>query len=282
MLHITDIDLIEHPVSATKDRLGPRVCLRHLGTGLVGMAVLAAALAAPAPRAQEPISEFAQNVTTHVMLHELGHAVFREFDVPILANEENMADSFATTVITQLIRDDAVVIVSDRARSWMLEDGEAAASGLDLRDELRGEHELDLRRAYQAMCLLYGADPAEWTEVVAWVGFSGDERADCSDTAPDQIEGWSEVLAPHLLPEGEASARVEVTYGESSMKGRMMASGVMERVAAIARHFDWPEPIILHFDNCDTGASWSRDSRTVLLCDDYIARFIAQGERIAR
>lgn len=249
--------------------------------GLIGVAALAVALAAPTPvAAQKPISEFTQNVTLHVLMHELGHAVFREFGVPILANEENMADSFATTTITQDMRDDAVAIVSDRARSWMLEDDEAASSGLDLRAELRGEHELDLRRAYQTMCLLYGADPAEWTEAVAWVGFSEDEKADCSDTAPDQIEGWSEVLAPHRLPEGEVSNKIEVIYGEGPMKDHMVASGVMERAASFARTFDWPEPIVLHFDDCDGGASWSRDDRRVLLCDDYVARFVAQGERI--
>jgi hypothetical protein len=252
------------------------------GRGLVAAAALGVSVSVPAAlKAQEPISPFARNVALHVLLHELGHAVFRELGVPILANEENMADSFATTVLTQLMYDDAVAVVSDRARSWMVENDEAEAAGLDLRAELRAEHEPDLRRAYQAMCLLYGADPAEWTEATAWVGFSEDELADCSDTAPDQIEGWGKVLAPHRLPPGALSANVEVIYGEGPMEDAMRATGVIEQVAEVARMLDWPEPIVLHFDHCDFGSSWSRDDRTVLLCDDYVARFVQQGERVA-
>lgn len=245
---------------------------------LVGVAVLVATLSASVPLgAQRPISEFAQNVTLHVLLHELGHAVFREFGVPIVANEENMADSFATTEITQFMRDDAVAVVSDRARSWLIEDAEVDPSDYDF----RGEHELDIRRAYQAICLLYGADPAEWREAVAWVGFSEDEQADCSDTAPDQTEGWSRVLEPHKLPSGKMSNSVSVVYDEGPMRDRIIVTGLMERVADVARTFDWPEPIVFRFGHCDSGASWSRDDRTVLLCDDYVARFMTQGEQIA-
>ena len=62
--------------------------------------------------AGEAIGGFARNVALHVLLHELGHAVFHEFDVPILANEEVMADSFATTFIIRHVRDRAVEIRS--------------------------------------------------------------------------------------------------------------------------------------------------------------------------
>lgn len=231
--------------------------------------------------AWEPISPFARNVALHVPLHEPGHAVFREFGVPILAAEETMADSFATTMLTQLMVDDAVAVVSDRARSWMIEDAEPVAAGLDLRGEMRAEHDLDLRRAHQALCLLYGADPAEWAEATAWVGFTADELAVCSDTEPDQIDGWGKVLAPHILPPDDRSANVEAIYGEGPMAEAMRAAGVMEQVAEVARRLDWSDPIVLHFHHCDVGGSWSRDDRTVLLCDDDAARFVAQGEKVA-
>ncbi|MGI9498421.1 MAG: DUF4344 domain-containing metallopeptidase [Geminicoccaceae bacterium] len=225
---------------------------------------------------QNNVSEFAQSVTTHVVLHEIGHAVFREFGIPILANEENMADSFATTYITQNMRDDAVDIILARAQSWQYEDSEVEPKDYDH----KGEHELDIRRAYQAACLLYGADPAEWGEARAWADFSDSDAADCSDTAPDQIEGWSQVLAPNLLPPGEESENVELIFGEGPLKEHVQASGMMERLAEIARRFDWPKPIILHFDQCDKGSSWNRKARRILLCDDYVMRFIHQGEQI--
>jgi hypothetical protein len=36
-----------------------------------------------------PVSVFAADVTLHVVLHELGHAVIRKFDLMVLGNEEN-------------------------------------------------------------------------------------------------------------------------------------------------------------------------------------------------
>lgn len=220
---------------------------------------------------------FAINVVAHVLYHEAGHALIREFDLPVLANEEVMADSFATVWITQQQTDRAAQIVSDRVRSWLYEDSEVNPANYDF----KGEHELDIRRAYQVACLFYGADPAKWTLDIAWLGFSESDLSDCSDTAPDQIEGWSAVLASHMRPDGDPSEKVEVIYGEGPLAEAMQATGILEIVATDLRRFDWPEPITLHFDHCDRGASWSRSERRILLCDDYVSRFIKQAETLS-
>ena len=46
--------------------------------------------------ASDKAIEFAEDVVLHVDLHEIGHALIREFDLPVLGNEETMADAFAT------------------------------------------------------------------------------------------------------------------------------------------------------------------------------------------
>ncbi len=247
-------------------------------SGSLLLAVVLLGAAGSGARGQDnAVTPFAANVTRHVLMHELGHAVFREFNIPILANEETMADSFATTMITQHRRDDAVAIVTARVRSWIYEDAEVSPADYDM----KGEHDLDIRRAYQAACLLYGADPAEWAEELGWIGFSERDAADCSDTAPDQIDGWSAVTAEHRLPDGEISDNVEVVYEDSPLTAAFRGSGVMEEVAAFARRFDWPETIRLQFSRCDRGASWSRSKRRIRLCDAYLARFVRQGRALA-
>ena len=45
--------------------------------------------------ADTEISPFAKNVVRHVLMHELAHALIREFDLPVLGNEENIADSLS-------------------------------------------------------------------------------------------------------------------------------------------------------------------------------------------
>lgn len=54
----------------------------------------------------------------------------------------------------------------------------------------------------------------------------------------------------------------------------------MSEFVAYVVLFDWPANITVHFDHCDMGASWSRSKKIILLCDDYVQRFIQQGENI--
>ncbi len=225
---------------------------------------------------EEGLSEFSKNVTFHVLFHELAHALIQEFKLPVLANEEAMADTFSTTWITKTMQDQASDIMMARVRSWIYEDAEVSPDDYDF----KGEHLLDIRRAYQAACLFYGLDPAEFEGTVRWLKFSENDLADCSDTAPDQEESWFDLLESYRLSQDNLSPNVELIYGEGPMKEIVKGSGMLNDFAAQARLFDWPAKITIHFDHCDLGASWSRIEKRILICDDYVQRFIRQGENI--
>lgn len=242
---------------------------------LLVFAVSIGSFASDHKKATPTLSQFTENVLTHVLLHELGHAFFKEFQIPVLANEEDMADSFATTYITQHMPDQAVAIVTARAQSWMIEDTEVSPEHYDH----QGEHPLDIRRAYRAMCRLYGNDPTNWGWTVEWVGFSEGDLNDCSDLAANQRRSWQRVLTPLRMAEDQRSENVVTLYGEGPYKQTMIENGLVERIADIARQYDWPEKIYIHFDHCDWGAQWSRSRRTVTLCDDYVVRFMEQDIR---
>lgn len=142
----------------------------------------------------------------------------------------------------------------------------------------KGNTRLTLRRAYQTLCLFYGADPQEFGKHVKFAQFLEYDLAECSDTGPDQMESWNSVVDQIRNKESTSAFGVEVIYGEGPMKTAMKEAAVLERVADIARTFPWPNGNITpHFDHCDFGASWNRTSRTILLCDDYVARFVRQA-----
>ena len=220
------------------------------------------------------ISEFSRNVTLHVLFHELAHALIHEFELPILANEEAMADSFSTIYITKMMRDQAPDIITSRTQSWLYEDSEVSPDDYDF----KGEHLLDIRRAYQTACLFYGMDPATFEGYIEDFGFSQDDLSDCSDTAPAQELGWVRLLEPYRTTQGKLSKNVELIYGEGPMKSAMQASGILNEFIEHVRLFNWPNTIIVHFDHCDVGAFWSRNERKITLCDDYVQRFIDQGD----
>ena len=60
--------------------------------------VLAGSSGAHAAAVDDEAYDFARNVTVAVVLHELGHALIREFDLPVLGNEVTVADAFAIPV----------------------------------------------------------------------------------------------------------------------------------------------------------------------------------------
>ena len=222
------------------------------------------------------LSQYTKNVLTHTLLHELGHAIIREFSLPVLGNEENIADSFANVYITQHLRDDAVSMITHRAQSWLIEDSETQQAQYDY----KGEHDLDIRRAYSAMCLLYGADPAAWADDVRWVNFSQSDLDSCSDSAPQQIDSWNRELNIIKTKSGIKSQSVSVSYGKSLYRDAVIESSVLAQVADIAKIFDWPKVMKIRFDHCDEGAYWNRVNRTITLCDDYVVRFIKQEKKL--
>ncbi|MEL6600998.1 MAG: DUF4344 domain-containing metallopeptidase [Pseudomonadota bacterium] len=239
---------------------------------------LALSLIADGPAQAGELSAFSLNVTRHVLYHELAHALIREFDLPVLANEEAMADSFAVLAVMELHRDDVEEIVLDRVRSWLYEDAQSDPSTYNF----RSEHDLDIRRAYQAACLFYGLDPNSFRDAVGWLDFTTGQLADCSDTAPDQQEGWQSIVYPKLLPDDGRSEKVTLSYGGSPLDSQVQASGVFEDFAAVVARFDWPEPVTILFAECRGGASWSRSTRTIRFCDSYLRRFIDQGIALGR
>ncbi|MDE0524140.1 MAG: DUF4344 domain-containing metallopeptidase [Boseongicola sp.] len=224
-----------------------------------------------------PVSAFSMNVARHVLAHEMAHALIREFRLPVLANEEAMADSFATSWILTTRKADGPAIVMDRVRSWLLEDSEVLREDYDF----KGEHLLDIRRAYQAACLLYGSSPKDHLARIEWLGFSERDLRDCADTAPDQFRGWAAVIEQHALPEGKASENVVLIVADDIEDRTVQGlSGLVDAALSDLRRFDWPEPVSLHIENCPRTAWWSRSSRTITLCVSYIHRFWRQGMRL--
>ncbi len=227
------------------------------------------------PEDDPPISRFSLNVTQYVLAHEMAHALIRELDIPVLANEEAMADSFATIWIASTKGENGPAIIMDRVKSWLMEDSEVSREDYDF----RGEHLLDIRRAYQAACLLFGANPAGHLEHVEWLEFSQDDLDDCSDTAPDQARGWGRVLEQYLLADNEVSDKVTLVEADDVERSALDGlSGVLASAHSDLRRFDWPNPITLQIENCPGTAFWRRTSRTITLCVSYVHRFYRQGK----
>lgn len=243
---------------------------------LTGFPVLAITLvmgAAPAV-AQGDLPAYARNVALHVLYHELAHALIDEFGLPILGNEEVMADTYATITIAGIYGTDADVIIADRARSHLYE----ASQGLARDNSLSGEHDPDARRAFRAVCTLYGTSPADFDEIVREFDLPEGDAVACGNDVPKIQDSWAGIG----IPSGEG--RVELIFGETPLTARVHDSGLFQEfvdlgVAGIA----WPRPLTIHFDSCgDDTATYLQDEARLLFCSELMDRFIAQAKALQR
>ncbi len=232
------------------------------------------------PTAPGLVSKFARDVTLHVVLHEMGHALIREFDIPVLANEETMADAFATFYLTTHMPDRALDAITARVTSLMIEAGEAAenerANGVDW----TSEHDHDARRAYQIAALAVAADRERYAGVAAIVGMSEGDIRNAVDYGGELRRSWRRVLAPLWMPVGEESREAAVVYDKTDpFLVSLCEGGLASDVEAALRRFDWHSQVTIRFIDGSGRAGWSRSDRAVTVHSAYVKRFVAQGEK---
>ncbi|MGH1447089.1 MAG: DUF4344 domain-containing metallopeptidase [Cognatishimia sp.] len=233
----------------------------------------AVAFSLPVHGSNRQLSDHTENVLLHVLSHELGHALIREFDLPLLGNEEVIADEFATIFLHDRFPDQAGAIISARVDAFLLEKDD---------ETIFAEHSDDARRAGRATCLLFGLDPQRYLEWAQRLGMTGQEAKHCVESAPEIARGWRRVLAPLAMPPTVPTTEVRVIFGEGPMKMAMENSRAFQQMKKILESFDWHSQITLHGDHCDEGASWSRGRRRILLCDDYVLRFEEQARLLSQ
>jgi len=238
------------------------------------LAIFIAVCAKPAAAQDEKVSKFAEDVTVHVVLHELARALVREFDLPILGNEETLADSFATHYLTAHMPDRAMDVIKARVQSLMIEAKEIPKA----KWEFNGEHNHDARRAYQITALAIAADPQKYKQLAPLVGMSESDVRNAADYGTEIHRSWRRVLRPLSMPENKESKETRFEYDDSNPIVKQLRSGkATKEIEAAVKSFDWHSQVKIYFAEGDGGAGWNRSKRTITVNSEYIARFIRQG-----
>lgn len=221
------------------------------------------------------ISRFATDVTLHVILHEIGHALIREFDLPVLGNEETAADAFATHFLTAHLPDRALAVLQARTDSLMIE----AQAVPRTEWSVSGEHNSDARRAFQIAALAVAADPAKYTPVAVSIGMSDKDIRRAKDYGTEVHRSWRRLLTPLWMPDGMASREARVRCDTPGATTNQLSSmGLLDELRSALQRFDWHSQVTVRFVDGEGGASWSRSKRTVTVHSAYLRRFIQQGK----
>lgn len=133
--------------------------------------------------------------TIFVFLHELGHALVDQLDLPVTGKEEDAVDQLATAILAEA----GTELAGQVALSGALFFGLVAAN----REEFAAadfwdEHSLNEQRFYNIICWVYGSDPALFADEAAQAGLGEDRLVRCQDEYAQVMGAWETLLGPYL------------------------------------------------------------------------------------
>ena len=136
--------------------------------------------------------EVALQAFAWVFLHEAGHALIHQLNIPITGLEEDAADQFVTTIMLGLDRPwpvyDAAILFE------LLGDNRGAVGAEDFWDE----HALHEQRATNILCWVYGYDPFQFTFIPNRYTESVDRLENCGYEYQQIKSSWERLLESYL------------------------------------------------------------------------------------
>jgi hypothetical protein len=171
------------------------------------------------------------------IFHELGHLLVKEYDIPVLAREEDMADTYATFALAPHGRKEEL---EAPIRLWLIlaqQTGKAPITWWQ-------EHSLDHQRAFQVACLLAGYSSDRFGSLPAAFGAPPNRIRGCALDSASTAAGWRRTL---LSAEGTMIGlqQAVVTYEPAppelaESKAWLERSGLLESVALEIRRYKLP------------------------------------------
>lgn len=135
---------------------------------------------------------------TFTLIHELGHALIHQLDLPITGKEEDAVDQFSTLMLTNAGGSGEIALLA--GAQWF-----RLASSLNrsqntsenVHYNFSDEHSINEQRFYNLLCWEYGYNPeaAEWTVKDGTLPAKRAQR--CNNEYQQIVHTWERLLAPH-------------------------------------------------------------------------------------
>ena len=228
------------------------------------------------PETKRQLVEFVIGNTLFVMAHELGHGLINEMNMPVLGRDEDAADSFAIVTALNLGPNFSERVLFEAAKGWVLSSKRDKKQGNVL--AFYDEHGLDLQRAYNIICFMFGSDPEKYKALAAETKFPEERQAACPYEWKNTAWSWEEMLKKHLRSPDQPKVDVKVAYEENKkfavQESVLRHMGLLEAIAAhAADRYAWPKPFTIEARSCgEANARWKM--RNLTLCYELANEFV--------
>ncbi|MEM9059122.1 MAG: DUF4344 domain-containing metallopeptidase [Pseudomonadota bacterium] len=212
------------------------------------------------------------NNAEHTLWHEAAHALISEFDLPVIGQEEDAADTFATLWMLSDEDADRLERLLDVAELWLISHDLSEQGGEP--PAYYGEHDLDAQRGLRVVCFIAGEGPGRAHELIEQWGLPEHRAESCEYDYELALAGWETLLEPFWLPEDARPTRVRVAYGDSESRWReiLEQDGLLEYVAeSLARTYDLESGLKVEAESCgEDNAFWDPEERRIVLCYELL------------
>ncbi|HQY43973.1 MAG TPA: DUF4344 domain-containing metallopeptidase [Paracoccaceae bacterium] len=237
-------------------------------------------------------------VTNGIFMHEFGHALIGELQIPSTGPEEDAVDIFSALHVAEPTnfpsgdeKTDAigVGVATYAALQWyysgkLME--QQGAEGAPWQDE----HTADLKRFRNTFCVMFGSNPTVFLPLAQDVGLDDRTLGRCEEEFNKQNRAWKTILAPHtrvgewhpegLQPADAPGAKIEVIFEPSRSKvGTVIAEqfgdGLRGFAEDLSTTFVLPRPLTVVYRDCDELNAWySPQDASITMCYNLIENLV--------
>ena len=137
------------------------------------------------------------------VLHEFAHALFDMFYTPMFGREEDAADQLAAYLYLQLGEEDARRLIRGTAYNYLVvetNDEDSAQTVEEFIEDSAETHSLPAQRAYNLLCMAYGANPKLFADLASKGRLPEDRLEFCVEEYEQVQQAYLDLIEPHTDP----------------------------------------------------------------------------------
>jgi hypothetical protein len=227
---------------------------------------------------RRPLIEFVAGNMLFVYLHEMGHALVTEMQLPVLGREEDAVDAFAAVTLLKLGSAVSHRVLVEAALGWYFDDLRNQKEGF--KQAFYDAHSFDKQRAYQIVCLMVGSDPESFQDLADKAQLPRDRQETCMGDYSNASWSWNKALEPHRRAPDQPKMKIAVVYGDGKgqfdvPKRASQAIRLLEIVAErAADQYVWRRPLTVQIQSCGfVNSEWNVATQKLTLCYEMVQDF---------
>ncbi|MBR8836329.1 MAG: hypothetical protein DSM106950_20480 [Stigonema ocellatum SAG 48.90 = DSM 106950] len=127
-----------------------------------------------------------------ILMHEMGHTLIHELNLPVLGREEDAADQLSAILFSH---GSSNMEIGVAAIANFLKENAQGAEKLHFWDE----HPLNAQRYYNIICWFYGSNPSKYATLPTFSGLPGKRAKGCPSEYKQAYYSWTRLLQPYVI-----------------------------------------------------------------------------------